>query len=151
VAAETAMTVKPEITQYEKIMLKGPEEVPDLRPGDTVRVHINFYETPRGVAAEGTKKIHRIAAKGKMQRGEIRVERVQVFEGTVLSVTGTGSRAKFTVRKIASGVGVEKTWFVHSRKISKIEVVRRARVRRAKLNYLRQRVGKATRLKEQRF
>src|SRR4030042_2119468 len=126
------MAVKPEITEYEKIMLKQPAEVPDLQPGDTVRVHINFYERPHEATAEGTKKIHRIAAKGKIHRGEVKVERVQVFEGTVLSVKGDGSRRKFTVRKIASGVGVEKTWFVHSRKVGKIEIVRRARVRRAK-------------------
>lgn len=141
------MGVKPLIGEYEKIMLKEPAELPDLKPGDTVRVHINFYEEKKGEAV-GTKKIHRIAAKGKIDRGEVKVERVQVFQGTVLSVTGDGSRAKFTVRKISSGVGVEKTWFLHSRKISKIEVVRRAKTRRAKLNYLRDRVGKATRLKE---
>jgi len=141
------MGVKPLIGEYEKIMLKDPAEIPEMRPGDTVRVHINFYEEKKGGVA-GTKKIHRIAAKGKMDRGEVKVERVQVFQGTVLSITGSGSRAKFTVRKISSGVGVEKTWFLHSRKISKIEVIRRAKSRRAKVLYLRDRVGKATRLKE---
>jgi len=144
------MTVKPEIAEYEKIMLKETGTVPDIHPGDTVRVHINFYESPKDVAAAGPKKIHRIAAKGKLSRGEVKVERVQVFEGTVIAIKGSGSRKKLTVRKIASGVGVEKTWFIHSRKVSKIEITRRAKVRRAKLGYLRHRVGKATRLKERR-
>lgn len=144
------MTVKPVVAEYEKIMLKEPDTVPDIQPGDTVRVHINFYESPKDVAVAGPKKIHRIAAKGKISRGEVKVERVQVFEGTVIGMKGSGSRKKLTVRKIASGVGVEKTWFIHSRKISKIEVIRHAKVRRAKLGFLRDRVGKATRLKERR-
>ena len=75
---------------------------------------------------------------------------MQVFEGTVLSIKGSGTRRKLTVRKVSGGVGVEKTWFVHSRKLSRIEVVRRAKVRRAKLYYLRNRVGKGTRLEEKR-
>ena len=144
------MTVKPEVAEYEKIMLKEPDAVPDIQAGDTVRVHINFYESPKGVVAAGPKKIHRIAAKGKISRGEVKVERVQIFEGTVVAMKGSGSRKKLTVRKIASGVGVEKTWFIHSRKVSKIEITRRAKVRRAKLGFLRHRVGKATRLKERR-
>ena len=142
------MSQKPDIANYEKIMLKAPGEVPEIKPGDTVRVHINFYEEKKGEV--GTKKIHRIAAKGKVDRGEVKVERVQIFEGTVIGVKGMGSNLKFTVRKLASGVGVEKTFFAHSRRLSKIEVVRRAMVRRAKLNYLRERVGKATRLREKR-
>jgi large subunit ribosomal protein L19 len=142
------MSCKPEITNYEKIMLKAPGEVPDILPGDTVRVHINFYEEKKGEI--GMKKIHRIAAKGKVDRGEVKVERVQIFEGTVIGVKGASSNLKFTVRKLASGVGVEKTFFAHSRRINKIEVVRHAMVRRAKLNFLRDRVGKATRLREKR-
>ena len=75
-------------------------------------------------------------------------ERIQAFEGTVIKIQGTGSRQTFTVRKNSNGVGVEKTWPVHSPLIEKIEVVRRGKVRRAKLNYLRDRVGKSARVKE---
>ena len=75
-------------------------------------------------------------------------ERIQVFEGTVIKRQNGGARETFTVRKQASGVGVEKTWPVHSPIIEKIEVVRRGKVRRAKLYYLRDRVGKAAKVKE---
>ena len=75
-------------------------------------------------------------------------ERIQVFEGTVIKVQGSGAKKTFTVRKLSNGVGVEKTWPVHSPLIEKIEVVRRGKVRRAKLNYLRDRVGKAAKVKE---
>ena len=75
-------------------------------------------------------------------------ERIQVFEGTVLKKQGTGVRSTFTVRKISNGVGVEKTWPLHSPIVEKVDVVRRGKVRRAKLNYLRQRTGKAAKVKE---
>ena len=75
-------------------------------------------------------------------------ERVQVFEGTVLKKQGGGVRETFTVRKTSNGVGVEKTWPLHTPTIEKIEVVRKGKVRRAKLNYLRDRVGKAAKVKE---
>ena len=75
-------------------------------------------------------------------------ERVQVFEGTVLKIQGTGVRKTFTVRKISNGIGVEKTWPLHSPNVEKIEVVRKGKVRRAKLNYLRERTGKAAKVKE---
>jgi large subunit ribosomal protein L19 len=136
------------IKQYESGLLKAEGEVPEIRPGDTVRLHINIYEGGTDHVA-GLKKIHRIAAKGK-ERRDTKVERVQVFEGTVISLKGQGLRQKITVRKLASGIGVEKTYFVHSRKVAKIEVVRRAKVRRAKLYYLRNRRGKAARIKEKR-
>ena len=97
-------------------------EVPEFRVGDTVKVY------------------------GKIKEGNR--ERIQVFEGTVLKKQGTGVRATFTVRKISNGVGVEKTWPLHSPIVEKVEVVRRGRVRRAKLNYLRQRVGKSAKVKE---
>ena len=75
-------------------------------------------------------------------------ERTQVFEGTVLKKQGTGVRATFTVRKISNGVGVEKTWPLHSPIVEKVDVVRRGKVRRAKLNYLRERTGKSAKVKE---
>ncbi len=75
-------------------------------------------------------------------------ERIQIFEGTVLKRQNGGVRETFTVRKNSNGVGVEKTWPLHSPHVEKIEVVRKGKVRRAKLNYLRQRVGKAAKVKE---
>ena len=98
------------------------ENVPEFHVGDTVRVHAKIKEGNR--------------------------ERIQVFEGTVLKKQGGGSRATFTVRKTSNGIGVEKTWPIHSPHVEKVEVVRRGKVRRAKLNYLRQRVGKAAKVKE---
>ena len=90
--------------------------------GDTVRVHAKVKEGQR--------------------------ERIQVFEGTVLKRQGGSSRETFTVRKFSNGVGVEKTWPLHSPIVEKIEVVRRGKVRRAKLNYLRERTGKSAKVKE---
>lgn len=98
------------------------QDVTDFRPGDTVRVY------------------------NKIREGNN--ERIQIFEGTVLKRQGGGNRETFTVRKISSGIGVEKTWPVHTPNIEKIEVVRHGKVRRAKLNYLRERVGKAAKVKE---
>ena len=83
---------------------------------------------------------------GKIKEGNR--ERIQVFEGTVLKRQGTGARETFTVRKTSNGVGVEKTWPVYSPLVEKVEVVRHGKVRRAKLNYLRTRVGKAAKVKE---
>lgn len=98
------------------------ETVPEFRVGDTVRVHAKVKEGNR--------------------------ERIQVFEGTVLKRQGGSSRETFTVRKNSNGIGVEKTWPLHSPNVEKIEVVRRGKVRRAKLFYLRDRVGKAAKVKE---
>ncbi len=100
------------------------DDIPDFGPGDTVRVHVRVIEGGR--------------------------ERVQVFEGVVLGRSGGGARETFTVRKISFGVGVERIFPVHAPIIQKIEVIRRGDVRRAKLYYLRDRVGKATRIKEKR-
>ena len=83
---------------------------------------------------------------GKIKEGNR--ERIQVFEGIVLKRQGGSSRETFTVRKMSNGVGVEKTWPLHSPNIEKIEVIRRGKVRRAKLNYLRGRVGKRAKVKE---
>lgn len=98
------------------------EKVDDFRVGDTVRVSAKIKEGNR--------------------------ERIQVFEGVVLKRQNGGARETFTVRKTSNGIGVEKTWPLHSPTIEKIEVVRRGKIRRAKLNYLRDRVGKAAKVKE---
>jgi large subunit ribosomal protein L19 len=108
------------IRELEKEQLKS--EVTPFNVGDTVRVYAKVVEGNR--------------------------ERLQMFEGVVLKRQGGGLRETFTVRRIASGVGVERTWPVHSPRIDRIEVVRRGLVRRAKLNYLRDRVGKAAKVKE---
>ncbi len=108
------------IKSIEKAQLK--KEVAKFNVGDTVRVHAKIKEGNR--------------------------ERIQVFEGTVLKRQGGSNRETFTVRKNSNGVGVEKTWPLHSPTIEKIEVVRRGKVRRAKLNYLRQRVSKRAKVKE---
>ena len=98
------------------------EAAPAFRVGDTVKVY--------GKIVEGNR------------------ERIQVFEGIVLKKQGSSSRETFTVRKLSNGVGVEKTWPLHSPNVEKVEVIRRGKVRRAKLNYLRGRVGKRAKVKE---
>ena len=108
------------IKNIEAAQLKA--EVPEFRVGDTVRVHALIKEGNR--------------------------ERIQIFEGTVLKRQGGSTRETFTVRKSSNGVGVEKTWPLHSPNVEKVEVVRRGKVRRAKLNYLRDRVGKKAKVKE---
>lgn len=108
------------IKKIEDAQLK--ENVTEFRVGDTVKVHAKVKEGNR--------------------------ERIQVFEGTVLKKQGGSNRATFTVRKNSNGIGVERTWPIHSPNIEKIEVVRRGKVRRAKLNYLRGRVGKRAKVKE---
>lgn len=108
------------IKELEKEQLKN--EVTPFNVGDTIRVYAKIIE--------GTK------------------ERIQMFEGVVMKRQNGGIRETFTVRRMSSGVGVEKTWPLHSPRIDHIEVVRRGIVRRAKLNYLRDRVGKAAKVKE---
>ncbi len=98
------------------------EKVPQFRVGDTVRVH--------NLIKEGNR------------------ERIQIFEGTVIKRQNGGARETFTVRKTSGGIGVEKTWPLHSPSVADIEVVRRGKVRRAKLFYLRKRSGKAAKVKE---
>jgi large subunit ribosomal protein L19 len=110
--------------------------LPQLSPGDTVRVHVRVKET--SVKEE----------KGKSKETER--ERVQVFEGLVIGLRGSGARATMTVRKVSFGTGVERIFPLHARTIEKVEVVRHARVRRAKLYFLRERKGKAGRMKERR-
>ena len=111
--------------------------LPQLSPGDTVRVHVRVKET--NVKEE---------IKGKPKETER--ERVQVFEGLVIGLRGSGTRATMTVRKVSFGTGVERIFPLHARTIEKVEVVRHARVRRAKLYFLRERKGKAGRMKEKR-
>jgi large subunit ribosomal protein L19 len=111
--------------------------LPQLSPGDTVRVHVRVKET--NVKEE---------IKGKPKETER--ERVQVFEGLVIGLRGSGARATMTVRKVSFGTGVERIFPLHARTIERVEVVRHARVRRAKLYFLRERRGKAGRMKEKR-
>ena len=108
------------IKNIEAAQLKA--EIPAFNVGDTVKVYAKIKEGNR--------------------------ERIQVFEGTVLKRQGGSNRETFTVRKTSNGVGVEKTWPLHSPNVEKIEVVRKGKVRRAKLNYLRDRVGKKAKVRE---
>lgn len=99
-------------------------DIPDFRAGDTVKVYVKVVEGSR--------------------------ERIQLFEGVVISRSGSGVRENFTVRRVSYGVGVERTFPVHSPRLEKIEVARRGIVRRAKLYYLRNLTGKAARIRERR-
>jgi len=112
----------PALTAFEKQQLKS--EIPFFQPGDTVRVNTRVIEGEK--------------------------ERIQAYEGIVIARAGGGLGESFTVRKISYGVGVERNFPLHSPRIESIKVVRRGRVRRAKLYYLRDRVGKATRIKARR-
>jgi large subunit ribosomal protein L19 len=100
------------------------QDIPEFRPGDTVRVHAKVVEGGR--------------------------ERIQVYEGVVIDRKGGGLDETFTVRRVSFGIGVERTFLVHSPRLAKIEVARRGRVRRAKLYYLRGLKGKASRIRERR-
>ena len=110
------------IEALEKEQLRS--DIPDFAPGDTVRVHAKIVEGSR--------------------------ERIQMFEGVVISRQGTGVRETFTVRRISYGIGVERMFPAHSPRIEKIDVLRKGIVRRAKLYYLRNLTGKAARIKEKR-
>ena len=107
------------IKEFEDAQIK---EVTPFNVGDTIKVHAKIVEGNR--------------------------ERIQIFEGLVLKKQGGSNRATFTVRKNSNGIGVERTWPLYSPNIAKIEVVRQGKVRRAKLNYIRSRVGKAAKVKE---
>ena len=109
--------------------------LPPLTPGDTVRVHVRVKETSVKEEIKGKPK-------------ETERERVQVFEGILIGLRGSGARATMTVRKISFGQGVERIFPLHSPTIQKVDVVRSARVRRAKLYFLRDLKGKAARMKE---
>lgn len=108
-----------------KIITEGmlKEEKPEIRIGDVVKVHVKIVEGSR--------------------------ERIQVFEGTVIAIKGSGVSETFTVRRVSYGVGIERVFPVNSPNVAKVELVRHGRVRRSKLYYLRDRVGKAAKVKEQ--
>jgi large subunit ribosomal protein L19 len=110
------------IDSIEKAQLR--QQVPDFQPGDTVRVTVRVVEADR--------------------------ERSQPFQGVVIARRGTSLKQTFSVRRVTHGVGVERTFLLHSPRVEKIEVLRRGRVRRAKLFYLRERVGRAARIREDR-
>jgi len=114
------------VKSVEQEHLKAEDEVPELRPGDMVRVHMRIFEAGR--------------------------ERIQIFQGTLMRLRKGGANTNFTVRRIAAhGVGVERTFLLHSPRVVKIEVLRHSHVRRAQLYYLRGRKGKAARLREKRL
>jgi large subunit ribosomal protein L19 len=114
------------VASVEQQQLKSKEDLPVLRPGDLVRVHVLIFEG------------------GK--------QRTQIFQGTVMRMRKGGANANFTVRRIAAhGVGVERTFPLHSPRVTEVEVLRHSHVRRAQLYYLRDRKGKAARLKEKRI
>jgi large subunit ribosomal protein L19 len=114
------------VASVEQQQLKSEEDLPDIRPGDLVRVHSLIFEG------------------GK--------ERTQIFQGTVMRSRKGGANANFTVRRVAAhGVGVERTFPLHSPRVAKVEVLRHSRVRRAQLYYLRGLKGKAARLREKRI
>lgn len=116
------MSVNPLISKITESQLRN--DIPDFRPGDTVRVHALIVEGKR--------------------------ERVQIFEGVVIKRRGEGISETYTVRKISNGIGVERTFPLHTPRVEKIEVIRHGRVRRAKLYYLRDRHGKSARIPEKR-
>ncbi|HEY7710020.1 MAG TPA: 50S ribosomal protein L19 [Candidatus Entotheonella sp.] len=111
------------LQQLEQQQMK--QELPDFRPGDTVRIQVRIVEGAR--------------------------ERLQAFEGIVIAISGSGVRRNITVRKVSYGVGVERIFPLHSPRIESIQVIRYGKVRRAKLFYLRQLRGRAARIKERRF
>lgn len=121
-AVEGEKIMDPLIQELTKEQLR--DDIPDFRAGDTVRVHVRVVEGSH--------------------------ERIQMFEGVVIKRKGAGIAATYTVRKIASGVGVERTFPVNDPRVAKVEVLRHGRVRRAKLYYLRERHGKSARIAEKR-
>ncbi|MBN2368855.1 MAG: 50S ribosomal protein L19 [Vicinamibacteria bacterium] len=113
------------------------QDRPRILPGDVVRVHVRVKETS-------------IKEEGRGKTKETERERVQVFEGIVIGLRGAGARATLTVRKVSFGEGVERIFPLHAPTVEKVEVIKHARVRRAKLYYLRERKGRAGRMKEKR-
>jgi len=116
--------IDPKIALVEKKFVKDSETIPAFRPGDTVKVHVRVKEGEKS--------------------------RIQIFEGVVIGRQHGGIRENFIVRKISNGVGVERIFPVHCPSVDKVEIVRKGRVRRAKLYYIRKLSGKAARIKERR-
>lgn len=131
------------VTAYEQDLVRN--DLPVVIPGDTVRVHNMIVERK---VTQKSLKIERIAARGKDKTKGSGPQRLQVFEGTVIALNGDGIRKSVTVRKISNGVGVEKVFLLNSMRVEKIEVVRHGKVCRAKIYFLRKRVGKGIRLRE---
>ncbi len=121
------------VQEIEKEFLRTGE-IPEFRPGDTVKVYVRVVDVKEDPK---TKKL-------------VRKERIQIFQGVVIRRRGSGLNETFTVRKVSYGIGIERTFPLHSPVIAKIEVIRKGKVRRAKLYYLRERQGKAARIKERR-
>lgn len=119
-------------------------ELPRLRPGETVRVHLRIIE--EAIVETAISKTAKAAKAATVDSSKDKKERIQVFEGTIIALAGRSNRATFTVRKVSYGVGVERIFPLHSPRIEKIEVMSRGKVRRAKLYYLRELTGKAARL-----
>jgi len=118
------------IKEVERKFLK--ENIPDFKPGDTLRVHVKIKELKED--PKSRKLVEKV--------------RIQPFEGLCIRKRGAGLSATFTVRRVAQGIGVERTFPLHSPFIEKIEVIRRGKVRRAKLYYIRGRIGKKAKIKE---
>ncbi len=116
---------------------KHLRKLPDFRPGDTIQVHVKVKE--KEAAAKG--------AKGKDKEKE--KERIQIFEGVVIGMRGRGIQSSFVVRKVSFGIGVERIFPFHSPSVEKVKVLKRGRVRRAKLYYLRERTGKAAKIRSE--
>ena len=122
-----------ELESIEKPFLKSKS--PEFRPGDTIQVHVKVKE-------------REAAGKGKDKDKEKEKERIQIFEGVVIGMRGRGIQRTFVVRKISFGVGVERIFPFHSPTVDKVKIVKRGQVRRAKLYYLRERTGKAAKVRE---
>jgi large subunit ribosomal protein L19 len=120
----------------ELVEKKHLKKLPDFKPGDTIQVHVRVKEREKE------------SAKGKDKDKEKEKERIQIFEGVVVGMRGRGIQSTFVVRKLSFGVGVERIFPFHSPSIDKVKMVKRGNVRRAKLYYLRDRSGKAAKIKE---
>src|SRR5262249_18898694 len=120
----------------ELVEKKHLKKLPDFKPGDTIQVHVRVKEREKE------------SAKGKDKDKEKEKERIQVFEGVVVGMRGRGIQSTFVVRKLSFGVGVERIFPFHSPSIDKVKMVKRGNVRRAKLYYLRERAGKAAKIRE---
>ncbi|MBF0283413.1 MAG: 50S ribosomal protein L19 [Magnetococcales bacterium] len=135
-----------ELQRFEQSQI--PQEAPRFGPGDTLRVHVKVTDSKSDAKKDKkeskTAKASRVEAKVEMR------ERIQIFEGVCIARHNAGLTSTFTVRKMSFGVGVERVFPLFSPRLAQIEVARRGDVRRAKLYYLRERTGKATRIREKR-